>query len=155
MLPFFTLSGQGLLQDKRNDAATAQQCDFQLRFDSCRHLVGFNACICPRDLYIDPATRREFIGRRAHFYLIIRLDVQLGWADACRPPKRQDAHADQVGPVNSFKAYRQHGANSKQALALRRPVAGRTRAVPFACDEHDSIALRSILRGDFVTNDLL
>ena len=55
--------------------------------------------------------------------------------------QRKHAHSHQIRAVDSLEALRDHGLHAEQQDALRRPVAGGTRAVLLAGDDHERNAV--------------
>src|SRR6185437_7627164 len=64
---------------------------------------------------------------------------------AGRELERDDAHADQVGPVDALEALGDHRADAEEAGALRRPVTRRAGAVLLAAQDDERGALRLVV----------
>ena len=80
------------------------------------------------------------------------IQPELAPALAFAKAQRQDAHADQVGPVDALERFGDDGLHAQQRRALGRPVAAAARAV-FLAAQHDDgntvalVGLRRLVHG--------
>jgi len=81
-------------------------------------------------------------------------------ATTIRELQRQDAHANQITPVDSLKACRNYRFDSKQPRSFRRPVAARTGAVFVTGNDHQRnlfllVTLRCVVYGHLLATRIM
>ena len=113
----------GSTQDQWDDAAAPQQFSVQLCFDRRERSERFDRPARSNDANSNIAAGCQLMRQRDDFDLIASAQSQRVRSHASWQAQGQDAHADQIGSMDSFEAHRQHGADAEQALALCRPVA--------------------------------
>lgn len=108
-----------------------QQQHLQLRFNRGNRFECLSLSVRPDDGYRYAAARHDGWGIGLDPDAVARLQVQRLRRDARWQPQWQDAHADQVRPVNSFETHRQH----RRMPSRRWPFAAQSRDEPVSAQE--------------------
>ena len=112
----------GPAQDERNDPADAQDFDFERGLDRGRRVEALGCAGSAVDGHLHGRSRRQTVRIGVHFYAVAGAEPQVPGVLLRHEPQRQDAHPDQVRPVDALEARSENGADAEQAEALGGPV---------------------------------
>src|SRR5688572_10972803 len=141
-------------QDRGQDAAVAVVVELDGAVDAAGHLEDRRGAVVRvrGDLHPRPGLDRGDTPDRVR---LAPAEAELVRVLAGQELQRQDAHADEIRPVDALEALGNDGADTEEQRALGRPVARRPGAVLAARDHDAGHALRAVATGDVVDEALL